>query len=180
METGLSELVPLTKGRAKGGGVRGKQSEFGLRQVEFESAVEFELSLSQGLHRERSRRLLDRTAWAPARDPGCMQRLRILTMKQRVGAGAERKSPFFPQGEQQGQGSHSIAFVTNKVLRPHKNCKPHWPGTGGDTPCNGAFWRLARPILAQSLPDSESGPRYLLNKSPLVEGVWLHSHSVTF
>lgn len=41
METteGLGELGPLTKGRAKGGGIRGKQTEFGLRQVEFESLV---------------------------------------------------------------------------------------------------------------------------------------------
>lgn len=41
METteGLGELVPLTKGRAKGGRIRGKQSELGLRQVEFESPV---------------------------------------------------------------------------------------------------------------------------------------------
>lgn len=36
---GLGGLVPLTKRRAKGGGIMDKQSEFGLRQVEFESPV---------------------------------------------------------------------------------------------------------------------------------------------
>lgn len=41
METteGLGELVPLTKGRAKGGGIRGKQSGLGVRPAEFESPV---------------------------------------------------------------------------------------------------------------------------------------------
>lgn len=36
---GLGELIPLTERQAKDGRIRDKQSEFGLRQVEFEPSV---------------------------------------------------------------------------------------------------------------------------------------------